>query len=87
MVISKWGNSLAVRLPKSLIRELQLKAGDDIELCVREQPATYEVKRAETRSTLSDSFRKLREILQEEGADEALVTLPRTNRPVDALGD
>ncbi len=33
--IAKWGNSLAVRLPKRLADELRLKAGDTIELEVR----------------------------------------------------
>ncbi|GHA61582.1 AbrB family transcriptional regulator [Amylibacter ulvae] len=32
MQVSKWGNSLAVRLPASLIRELGLKEGDKINL-------------------------------------------------------
>lgn len=32
MQISKWGNSLAVRLPADLVRELGLKEGDRIEL-------------------------------------------------------
>lgn len=32
MQIAKWGNSLAVRLPAELVRELGLKAGDEIEL-------------------------------------------------------
>jgi antitoxin MazE len=30
MRVSKWGNSLAVRLPKVLVEKLGLKAGDDI---------------------------------------------------------
>ena len=30
MRVSKWGNSLAVRLPKKLIDELGLKEGDEI---------------------------------------------------------
>jgi antitoxin MazE len=30
MQISKWGNSLAVRLPKALTDELGLKAGDEV---------------------------------------------------------
>lgn len=34
MQISKWGNSLAVRLPASIIEALQLKEGDDIEIHV-----------------------------------------------------
>jgi antitoxin MazE len=32
MHVSKWGNSLAVRLPKALIERLGLKAGDEIEI-------------------------------------------------------
>ena len=32
MQISKWGNSLAVRLPKALIERLGLKEGDEVEI-------------------------------------------------------
>ena len=32
MKVAKWGNSLAVRLPASLVVELGLKEGDEIEL-------------------------------------------------------
>ena len=32
MQIAKWGNSLAVRLPARLVRELGLKEGDEVEL-------------------------------------------------------
>ncbi len=32
MQIAKWGNSLAVRLPASLIKELRLKSGDEVEV-------------------------------------------------------
>ena len=35
MQISKWGNSLAVRLPKALVEELGLKEGDEVELVAR----------------------------------------------------
>lgn len=34
MQVSKWGNSLAVRLPASVIEVLDLKEGDDIEIHV-----------------------------------------------------
>ena len=30
MQVSKWGNSLAVRLPKKLVEELGLNAGDEV---------------------------------------------------------
>ena len=32
MRVSKWGNSLAVRLPAALTTELDLKDGDEVEL-------------------------------------------------------
>ena len=32
MQVAKWGNSLAVRLPKKLVDELGLKVGDKLEL-------------------------------------------------------
>jgi antitoxin MazE len=32
MRIAKWGNSLAVRLPKALVEALGLKAGDEVDL-------------------------------------------------------
>lgn len=32
MRISRWGNSLAVRLPKDVIESLALKAGDELKI-------------------------------------------------------
>jgi antitoxin MazE len=32
MRVAKWGNSLAVRLPKDLVDALSLKAGDELEV-------------------------------------------------------
>ena len=32
MQVAKWGNSLAVRLPKKLVNALELKAGDEIDI-------------------------------------------------------
>ena len=32
MRVSKWGNSLAVRLPKELVEEMNLKSGDELEI-------------------------------------------------------
>lgn len=36
MQVARWGNSLAVRLPAELVRELGLKEGDRIELRAEE---------------------------------------------------
>jgi len=32
MQVAKWGNSLAIRLPAELVRQLGLKEGDDIHI-------------------------------------------------------
>ena len=34
MRVSKWGNSLAVRLPDAVVKALRLKTGDEIEIVV-----------------------------------------------------
>jgi antitoxin MazE len=34
MQVSKWGNSLAVRLPAAVVKALNLKEGDEIEISV-----------------------------------------------------
>lgn len=36
MQVAKWGNSLAIRLPKKLVERLRLKVGDDVELLADE---------------------------------------------------
>ena len=32
MQVAKWGNSLAVRLPKALVDEMRLQPGDQVEI-------------------------------------------------------
>ena len=39
MQVSKWGNSLAVRLPKALVEELQLKDGDELNVVAARKSA------------------------------------------------
>ena len=34
MQVSKWGNSLAIRLPAPVVKALQLKEGDEVEVHV-----------------------------------------------------
>jgi antitoxin MazE len=34
MQVSKWGNSLAVRIPSAVVKALELKEGDDIEISI-----------------------------------------------------
>ncbi|WP_027545249.1 AbrB/MazE/SpoVT family DNA-binding domain-containing protein [Bradyrhizobium sp. WSM2254] len=48
MQVSKWGNSLAVRLPKVLVEELGLKEGDELDV-VAARKGTIEVETKEER--------------------------------------
>ena len=44
MQVSKWGNSLAVRLPARLVAELGLKEGEEIEIRVKDRALEIERK-------------------------------------------
>ena len=48
MQISKWGNSLAVRLPKALVDQLGLKEGDELNV-VAASKETIEIETKEER--------------------------------------
>lgn len=49
MQVSKWGNSLAIRLPSSVVEKLGLHEGDDIEIEIA-GPRNFRVRRDERRS-------------------------------------
>ena len=59
MQISKWGNSLAVRIPAAVIKALGLKEGDQIEIQVAGSKA-FEVSRAPSSRELLARLRKFR---------------------------
>ena len=48
MLVSKWGNSLGVRLPKALVEELGLKEGDELDV-IAARKGTIEVETKEER--------------------------------------
>jgi antitoxin MazE len=53
MQVSKWGNSLAVRLPKSLVDELGLKEGDELSVvAARDGAIEVETKEDQRRRAL-----------------------------------
>ena len=58
MQVSKWGNSLAVRLPAGLVREMGLKEGDRVELTPAEGHLT--VRRQPTSAEILDGMRRFR---------------------------
>ena len=59
MQISKWGNSLAVRLPATVVEALDLKEGDDIEISVTGSRA-FEINKAPGNRELLSRLRKYR---------------------------
>jgi antitoxin MazE len=59
MRVSKWGNSLAIRLPAAVVEALGLKEGDDIEIRVVGSRA-FEVGRDQSRQRALETLRKLR---------------------------
>ncbi len=62
MQVRKWGNSLAVRLPASIVEILDLKEGDDIEIEIagkRELRVNRDNSRAEALRQLRASQKPL----------------------------
>jgi antitoxin MazE len=59
MRVSKWGNSLAIRLPSAVVEVLELKEGDDIEIYVA-GTRTLDVARKPDRQELIKRLRRFR---------------------------
>jgi antitoxin MazE len=59
MQVSKWGNSLAVRLPAAVVEALELKEGDQIEVKIA-GPREFEIRRDRSREEAIERLRKLR---------------------------
>ena len=59
MQVAKWGNSLAVRFPASLVQALNLKEGDEIELHLLGE-RSLGVARKDTPEQLLERLRALR---------------------------
>lgn len=76
MQVSKWGNSLAVRLPAKLVEELGLKEGDEIDvrragdgaLEVTKKPSAEEAFE-KFRGTMPKGFKFDREEANKRGRD------------------
>jgi antitoxin MazE len=60
--VSKWGNSLAVRLPDMIVKTLKLKSGDEIEIVLRGL-RVFEVERDTSRERALARLRALRKPL------------------------
>jgi len=57
--VSKWGNSLAVRLPAEVVEALQLKEGDEIEIHIADR-RRFELRRDPGRERALKRLRRLR---------------------------
>lgn len=62
MKVAKWGNSLAVRIPNELVRELQLSEGDEVILRPAEGNAMEIARIARREAALAalDKYRGIR---------------------------
>jgi antitoxin MazE len=58
MRVAKWGNSLAVRLPASIVEALDLKAGDEINIRATSR-TDFDVARKVSREEALELMRKL----------------------------
>jgi antitoxin MazE len=59
MQVSKWGNSLAVRLPAAVVEALKLTEGDEIEILVTDE-RVFKVKRKPGKEDYLNRLRKYR---------------------------
>ncbi len=59
MQVAKWGNSLAVRLPSTVVEALDLKDGDQIEIRIAGD-RVFEVSRDQSVQRALDRLRRLR---------------------------
>ena len=62
MRVSKWGNSLAVRLPDAVVQALKLKSGDDIEIVVA-GAREFQIERDNSRERALARLRELKKPL------------------------
>jgi len=62
MQVSKWGNSLAIRLPAAVVEALKLKEGDEVEVHVVGERA-FDIARDRGRERALERIRTLRKTL------------------------
>jgi antitoxin MazE len=59
--VSKWGNSLAIRLPTDLVEKLGVKEGDEIYTVPGMSEEAVTLKRKKTREELLEAVRRIRQ--------------------------
>lgn len=59
MRVSKWGNSLAIRLPASVVEALKLHEGDEIEVVIADE-RVFQVSKKPGRDAIFARLRQFR---------------------------
>lgn len=59
MQVSKWGNSLAIRLPASVVAVLELQEGDQIEVTVADE-RVFQIKKKPGKEAFLARLREFR---------------------------
>lgn len=57
MQVGRWGNGLAVRIPATVVKSLDLKEGDDVDVVVRGKQ--FAIGRAADRAAVIDDIRRM----------------------------
>jgi antitoxin MazE len=69
VTISRWGNSIAIRLPKAVTEELRLSAGDVVDLAVSGGKATIEKPKQRLAPSLAEIVAEIRRLGPENEPD------------------
>lgn len=59
MQVAKWGNSLAIRLPASVVKALELREGDDIEVLIAGE-RVFQVRKKPGNEAILERLRQFR---------------------------
>lgn len=59
MQVTKWGNSLAVRLPAAVVNALKLREGDDVEIHIAGE-RDFEIEKRPSQKELLSRLREFR---------------------------
>jgi antitoxin MazE len=57
--LAKWGNSMALRIPKPVADAAKLRAGDELELAV-DGPGSVSIRKSKKKPTLEELLRGIR---------------------------
>jgi antitoxin MazE len=60
MQVAKWGNSLAIRIPASVVEALKLKEGDEIEVRIPAKGRAFEIEHKPGAQDFLTRIRKFR---------------------------